>query len=154
MAGKGVLDHRIPPPVVGILAAAAMWGIAKQFPPIDFPFRLLLAAGVALAGIAIDVAGLMQFRRSRTTVNPLHPERTSALVTGGIYRRTRNPMYLGMAMLLAAWALYLGSAIALVVLPGFIAYLNRFQIAPEERVLAQRFGADFERYRGEVRRWL
>jgi protein-S-isoprenylcysteine O-methyltransferase Ste14 len=87
-------------------------------------------------------------------VNPLQPDAASSLVSGGVYRWTRNPMYLGMALVLLAWAVYLSSIAALAVLPLFIVYINRFQIEPEERALEARFGAQFERYRKAVRRWL
>jgi protein-S-isoprenylcysteine O-methyltransferase Ste14 len=90
----------------------------------------------------------------RTTTNPLKPANASALVVRGIYRVTRNPMYLGLAALLAAWAIYLSSLAALAVLPLFVLYINRFQIAPEERALRSRFGAEFEAYRARVRRWI
>jgi protein-S-isoprenylcysteine O-methyltransferase Ste14 len=76
------------------------------------------------------------------------------MVTSGVYRHTRNPMYLGMLCLLGAWAAWLGNAAALLGLPAFVAYMNRFQIAPEERALAQRFGAAFDAYAARVRRWL
>lgn len=148
------LENRVPPPLVGLLAGAAMWGLAGLLPRTEFALRVPLAILLAVAGVAIDLAGLVQFRRLRTTVNPLSPHKASALVRGGIYRRTRNPMYLGMAILLVSWAVFLGSPAALIVVPCFVAYLNRFQIEPEERALEERFGADFARYRSEVRRWL
>jgi protein-S-isoprenylcysteine O-methyltransferase Ste14 len=87
-------------------------------------------------------------------VNPMTPEASSALVVAGIFRWTRNPMYLGMLVVLIAWALWLSNALAFIVLPLFVAYLNRFQILPEERALQARFGAEFERYCRSVRRWL
>jgi protein-S-isoprenylcysteine O-methyltransferase Ste14 len=96
----------------------------------------------------------MAFRRQRTTINPLHPEKTSSLVTGGIYRISRNPMYVGMALLLLAWAVYLESPAALLGIGAFIAYITRFQIIPEESLLSRHFGAEFENYRQRVRRWL
>jgi protein-S-isoprenylcysteine O-methyltransferase Ste14 len=100
------------------------------------------------------LAGLAAFRRARTTVNPLQPDRASALVSAGIYRYTRNPMYLALAMALLAWGLWLGHAVAPCGVAIFVAWMNRYQIAPEERALAGLFGAEFERYRREVRRWL
>ncbi len=120
----------------------------------DLPFATLAAVVVASAGVAIALAGVLQFRRARTTVNPLQPSAASALVIRGVYKRTRNPMYLGMALVLLGWAVYLSSLAAAAVLPIFVAYMNRFQIGPEERALQARFGEDFARYRKAVRRWL
>jgi protein-S-isoprenylcysteine O-methyltransferase Ste14 len=141
---------------VGVITAGLMYAISRVLPlfAFDLAHRQVLVAATAALGIAIDVAGLVAFRRARTTINPLSPHKASALVTGGIYRWTRNPMYLGMAALLLAWGLWLANAGALAVIAAFVAYLNRFQIAPEERALEARFGAEFAAYRARVRRWL
>ena len=147
-----MLQNRIPPPLVAILFGLLMWTASRFLPRHDLP--LILAIVTALVGLTVCLAGVWSFRRARTTVNPLHPERASALVERGIYRYTRNPMYLGFAVVLLAWALLLGSPVALLGVPGFILYMNRFQIAPEEQALAGLFSDDFARYCGRVRRWL
>ena len=149
------LELKVPPPAVGLLLAAAMWGLAKLLPgTLAVPDPRFAAIAVALVGLAFDVAGLLSFRRARTTVNPLHPERTSALVSSGVYRLTRNPMYTGMLFLLLAWAIFLDSPWAFFGALAFVLYMNRFQIAPEERVLEGLFGDDFANYKRKVRRWL
>jgi protein-S-isoprenylcysteine O-methyltransferase Ste14 len=134
--------------------ALLMWLLA--FPSLAFtlPWRELYAGFFILAALGIGVEALVRFRRAKTTVNPLKPEQASALVVGGIYRWTRNPMYLGMLLLLVGWAFILSSWAALAILPLFVIYLNRFQIGPEERALRARFGAEFDHYRERVRRWL
>jgi protein-S-isoprenylcysteine O-methyltransferase Ste14 len=149
------LEHRIPPPLVGLLAALLMWALAAVPPLLALPgpLRLALCAALVATGVAFDLAGLVAFHRARTTVNPLRPDRATSLVTGGVYRVTRNPMYVGMALLLAAWAVWLASPWALLVVAGFVLYITRFQIEPEERVLRQRF-PEFEAYAARVRRWL
>jgi protein-S-isoprenylcysteine O-methyltransferase Ste14 len=131
-----------------------MLGLAWVAPALTFPIPSLLAFPVAAVGVSLDAVALVHFLRSRTTINPLKPESASALVTGGIYRLTRNPMYLGLATLLLAWAFYLGNLAALAGVPVFILYMNRFQIAAEERALEARFGAEYAAYRARVRRWL
>lgn len=150
------LEHRIPPPVVAVLVVAAMWGLAQLLPRVAIAsdVRNPIALGVALAGLVLSSAASMQFRRARTTVNPLRPENASALVTGGVFRFSRNPMYVGLLLGLLGWAIYLGSPVSLAGLVVFILYINRFQIEPEERAMTQRFGAEFEAYRARVRRWL
>ena len=150
------LESRVPPPLVGLAAGAAMWGIDRWLPSLRFPFpgHVALALAIGVAAFAVDVAGMVAFLRARTTVNPLRPEKASTLVTWGIFRRTRNPMYLGMAMLLVAWAVYLANPVSVVLIPLFVVYMNRFQIAPEERALESRFGAQFIEYRDRVGRWL
>jgi protein-S-isoprenylcysteine O-methyltransferase Ste14 len=113
----------------------------------------MAAISVAL-GILIAGAGLVAFRRARTTANPMRPETASSLVTSGVYRWTRNPMYLGWLPILVGWAVYLQHPVPLLVVPLFMLYLTRFQIVPEERALAANFGTQFEAYRKRVRRWL
>lgn len=149
------LDHKIPPPVVALVCAVAMYGLAQCLPQATWMWsgRSGLALVVALCGLACDAAGIWAFRRHRTTVNPLAPGKASAVVQDGIYRYTRNPMYVGMALLLTAWALWLGHPLALLVLPGFVVYLTRFQIQPEERALQTKFGAAYTDYMARVRRW-
>lgn len=118
---------------------------------------LLATAGallLAAAGGAVALAGLLAFRQARTTFNPLAPQQASALVTGGIYRYTRNPMYLGMLAVLAGWGVWLGNAASWLGLPLSMAVLTVLQIRPEERILRARFGAAFDVYAARVRRWL
>jgi protein-S-isoprenylcysteine O-methyltransferase Ste14 len=150
------LDHRIPPPIVAILLAAGMWMLAPLGPhlPLSLEWRENAGIAIALVGISVDFIGVVTFLRARTTINPLRPHKAATLVTVGIYRVTRNPMYVGLALLMLGWAAYLGSAWGF---PGpvlFVLYMNRFQIKPEERVLRDNFGEDYEAYAARVRRWL
>ena len=150
-----ILEHRVPPPVVGAVVAALMWWPSGLPPPLPLSdgARLAIVLLLAATGLTFDLLGLIAFRRSRTTVNPLQPQKASALVTGGVYRVTRNPMYVGMALLLAAWAAYLASPWSFLGPVLFVAYITRYQIAPEERVLHERF-PQFAAYAARVRRWL
>jgi protein-S-isoprenylcysteine O-methyltransferase Ste14 len=151
-----VLELRIPPPVVGLLVGAGMWAVAHALPILHVPRLVRLAAVAVLgaSGVAVAIGGVIAFRRARTTVNPLKPETSSALVCTGVYSFTRNPMYLGMALVLVAWAAFLSSVWSLAGLALFAWYITRFQIVPEERVLEKLFGASFAEYRQRVRRWL
>lgn len=150
------LEHRIPPPVVGIVIAALMaWAAGGAHWHLPTGVNGLSVALLVALGLSFDLAGLLAFRASRTTVNPMKPERASSLVTRGVYRITRNPMYVGMACLLLAWGLYLAHWPALLAGPlAYVLYLNRFQIAPEERVLLGLFGDEYRAYMARVRRWL
>jgi protein-S-isoprenylcysteine O-methyltransferase Ste14 len=150
------LEHRIPPPVIDATFALAMWGVARLLPGLsaDWPGRTPASVALALAGGLVALAGLIAFRRHRTTFNPLRPESASALVSTGVYAFTRNPMYLGMLLVLVAWALYLSNLAAAALVPLFVPCLNRLQILPEERVLRAKFGAAFDAYAARVRRWI
>ncbi|WP_267270035.1 methyltransferase family protein [Pseudomonas protegens] len=150
------LENKVPPPLVALVFGGLMGGASLGLPGFDLAWgtRLLLALPLIGAGLLFVLAGGISFRRARTTVNPLKPEAASALVTSGIYRYTRNPMYVGFALWLLAWGLYLASPLVLLGVLGFVLYMNRLQIAPEERALGRLFGADFAAYRQRVRRWL
>lgn len=150
------LDNRIPPPLAMLLVGAAMWATARAWSALAFdpPLRVPLAAAIALIGLGIEIAAGWAFRRASTTVNPLRPQTAARLVTGGANRFSRNPMYVGQALLLLAWAVWLGHAAALAQWPLFPLFITRFQILPEERALAARFGAEYAAYRAKVRRWL
>ncbi len=149
------LELKIPPPALGLLLGAAMWWIASVTPKLmALPDPANVATVIALVGVSFDIAGILFFRRARTTVNPLRPANTTALVSSGVYRITRNPMYVGMLFILIAWAVYLASAWTLLGPLAFVLYMNRFQIGPEEKVLEGLFGEAYARYKMKVRRWL
>lgn len=151
-----MLEHTIPPPAVAVFVAAGMWTVAGTGPQLALtpgPMYLAVTALVT-AGLAFSLLGVWAFRASRTTVNPLKPERASALVTDGVYRLTRNPMYVGMAFVLLAWAVYLSAMLPFVGIAVFVAFITRLQIVPEERVLHGRFGDTYAAYAARVRRWL
>ena len=150
------LENRIPPPLVAAIFAGLMWLYAQPdwrvSPPAPWHIGIVLV--VLLLGVAVCLAGVLSFRHARTTVNPLKPDTASALVSSGIYRYTRNPMYLGFAIALLAWAILLAVPLTLLGVAGFVLYIDRFQITPEERALAALFGEDFASYRNRTRRWL
>lgn len=150
------LAPRIPPLALTLVAGGLAWALARACPPLAFEtWGHVWIAGVLFAtGAASSGAGIVAFRKARTTVNPFTPHASSALVTSGIYRVTRNPMYLGFLCLLLGECLLLGNLAGLTVGPAFVGYLNRFQIVPEERALEARFGRDFQAYTARVRRWI
>lgn len=150
------LEHRIPPPLVFVLIGVAMWfvrGTTVRI-PMAVPARGIVAAVLVFAGIALGLAGATAFRRAHTTIDPHRLEAASTLVADGIYRVTRNPMYLGLAAILLGWAVCLAAPVAFGGPLLFALYITRFQIVPEERTLAAKFGPAYAAYRQRVRRWL
>jgi protein-S-isoprenylcysteine O-methyltransferase Ste14 len=139
-----------------MLAVGVMWVVKRAMPGLtfDLPGKWALAIAFALVGIAVAAFGVAQFVRAKTTVNPLKPGGVSALVTSGVYRFTRNPMYTGMLFFLAGVALAFSHLAAFAALPAFLIYMNRFQISPEEAALSRTFGPAYAAYRQRVRRWL
>ncbi|MBS1239917.1 MAG: protein-S-isoprenylcysteine methyltransferase [Proteobacteria bacterium] len=154
-AMRGLLDNRIPPLLVMLIFGWLMATIVGLVPEVTFifPQRGLVAGPIALVGLLLTVFAALQFRGAKTTLDPLHPG-ASKLVTGGLFRLSRNPIYLGMLVMLAGWAVFLCNPPALLGLWGFVLFVNRFQIAPEERALRARFGEAFEAYAVRTRRWI
>lgn len=145
----------IPPPLIAASFAAGMWLVDRGSDfDLDVPGKAWVAGGIAAAGIAVDVLSILTFRKARTTVNPLDPSRTSALVTAGPYKFSRNPMYVGLALTLTAWAVWLGNPFNLLLIGAFLATVTALQIKPEERALAARFPDAFSAYAARTRRWI
>ena len=149
-------ETRVPPPLLGLLLAVLMWGVAR----LTFAVALPALLHWPLAGLLFVLAGVFAFPafaafgRAHTTINPVRVDAATALVTGGIYRITRNPMYVGMLLLLLAWAVALAAPWALLGPAVFVGWITQLQIAPEERALEAAFGAPYAAYRARVRRWI
>jgi protein-S-isoprenylcysteine O-methyltransferase Ste14 len=144
---------RPPPPLLALAAGAAQRRMVHAPAPRSAP-RALAATAISGASLALAVASVRQFRRQGTTVEPFEPAQATALVTTGVNALSRNPMYVGMAGLLVAHAVRLGSPTALLPVAVFTAVIDRIQIAAEESALLANFGADYEAYRASVPRWL
>ena len=145
----------IPPAWFAIFAALAIVA-GRSVPQFGYASAVGKALGVALAvaGLGFAVIALGLFRRAGTTYHPTVPGEATALVTGGVYRLTRNPMYVGMALILAGIAAWYGSVIAALLVPVFVGILTAVQIIPEERALERLFGDEYRVYKHRVPRWL
>jgi len=119
-----------------------------------FVVNAVIATGLVIAGITLGVLAIKQLKREFTTLNPFRPNTTSSLVTSGIFKFTRNPMYLGMLFILIGFAIFLGKLSSFMVLPAFCLLLTEMQIKPEERILEEKFGDEYLDYKSRVRRWL
>ena len=149
------LESKVPPPALVIVIALFMWLLSWATPSLHFdvPWHNVLAVVLVSAGFITGSSGVATFRRARTTVNPTRPH-ASSLVTWGVYAISRNPMYLGGLTMLLGFAIFLSNPLAFLFLPLYVLYLNRFQIAPEERVLTSLFGETYVAYQAHARRWL
>ena len=150
------MELKIPPPVLAVSLAFLIWVTSRTLPPLWPPGAIgsYLALVLAVGGTAIDMSAKRLFLRARTTVNPLTPEAAAVMVRGGVYRWSRNPMYVGRAMQLLAISIYLASWVGLIGVVLFAAYLDRFQIRAEERALAARFPDEYPAYKATTRRWM
>jgi protein-S-isoprenylcysteine O-methyltransferase Ste14 len=150
------LEKKIPPPLVMLLFALLMGWLASNSVTMELNIiaRMICSVVLLAVGLVCCIAGIVSFRQAKTTVNPLKPELATELVSSGIYTISRNPMYLGFALFLLSFAVYLASPLAIMAVVGFVLYMNRFQIKPEERALEKIFGVAFTDYQARVRRWL
>ncbi len=156
------LELKIPPPFVMIIAGLiafllsgrSLTFLLEQVNNSDFVGSLLWPLIFLALGIAINVSGVREFASHKTSINPLDPKQSSMVVNSGIFRLSRNPMYLGLLFMLIAWADYLDNFLAFSGALFFILYVTRFQILPEERILLDKFGEDYQNYLNSVRRWL
>ncbi|WP_198912302.1 methyltransferase family protein [Parvularcula mediterranea] len=144
------------PPAWFAIFFMAIYFVGRAMPGATFrlPAEDAVAGLLTLAGIGIAVWALVQFRQQKTTFHPERPGAASALVTDGVYKVTRNPMYVGMALILLALALKLGSLLSLLLVPVFIGVITAVQIIPEERALTRLFGDEFEAFKRSTPRWL
>jgi len=150
------LETKIPPPVIALAFATLIWWMASYLPKIDIEYmpKMVIVSVLVAIGAIFDLSGLITFLRAKTTVNPMKPHASSALVKTGIYKITRNPMYVGLVFVLSGWCIYLNSPAALIGVAGFILYIHALQILPEERMLITLFGEEYIEYQSRVRRWL
>ncbi|WP_374936529.1 methyltransferase family protein [Mannheimia granulomatis] len=114
---------------------------------------LILAALLVLSAGVIATLAISALHRAKTTYSPFKPENTNRLVNRGIYRKSRNPMYLALLLGLISWALLLGSLSAWSIVPLFMWLITYFQIKPEEQILLKKFGKGYSDYLMQVRRW-
>lgn len=156
MPGMRWLEARVPPPVVMLIAALLIWGVRRAWPELGvfIPGRRAIYWTLLGLGLVVAVAGVLEFRRARTTVNPMRPANASALVTSGIYRFTRNPMYVGDVLILLAVVVFFSNPLGLAGVALFVVWMNLLQIPAEERALRGRFGAAYDAYCARVRRWI
>lgn len=151
-----MLQTKIPPPIVALVFAVAMWGLSF-LPPviaIDSSVRNFLIILFIVLAIIFDLAALFYFLKAKTTINPLQPKKASKLVINGIYRISRNPMYVGLTFLLMAWGVFISSPWAIIGIIFFVMYITIYQIKPEEYALKKTFGVEFDTYKKQVRMWL
>jgi len=147
---------KIPPPVYAIISVVLMWLLSRYYPVLETikQWPVVVGSVMILVGALIDLLAIVQFRKAKTTINPLRPESTSRLITTGLYAHTRNPMYVGMLMCLIGVALLLRSLSPLLVLSLFVLVVTVIQIIPEENALHKIFGDEFTHYKQNVPRWL
>ena len=148
------LALKIPPLIVLVIMAAIAYLLSKFLPVMMWRVPIGLPMLIAVLGVGVAVLGVREFKHAKTTINPLNPSQSSQIVQSGIFGKTRNPMYLGMTLVLCAWVLWLGGLSSWLGVLAFVIYMTKFQIIPEEQILGEKFGDEFEAYCQRVRRWM
>ena len=150
------LELKIPPAVITLIIVVTMWWI-DQYLVFSWPsFGTMWWMSFFFLGMGglFGAFGLVEFYRSSTSIDPHKPNKASHLVTRGVYNISRNPMYVGLLLILIGYGFYLGNVLVFAMIPLFIAYMNRYQIIPEEKVMEEKFGEEYQKYKSEVRRWM
>ena len=149
------LELKIHPPIVLLFCLCLAYVLSHYLPLLALPSILSSLYGyIGATGVLLSLAGIWEFRKAKTTIDPTKPENASQLVSGGVYRITRNPMYLGMLFINIATIFKFSNYYGFIALPVFIVYITQFQIKPEERIIEDVFGEEYVHYKKKVRRWL
>lgn len=149
-----MLKTKIPPPIIAIAFIVILYISSLWMDRFIFEGQSIFSLFIFILGLGCVLSASTQFRRINTTVNPLHPESASHLVVDGIFKFTRNPMYVGLCAVILAFGFYVGTWFVFILLPLFVISINYLQIVPEEVALQKLFGDEYVSYCNSVRRWI
>ena len=148
------MNNKIPPPIVTLLSGLAIYFSKNIFPNHHGPILDVFSILLLICGIIIIRTAFLSFKNHQTTINPLNLTKTSSLVNTGIFKYTRNPMYLGMVFILISIALKFNIYGGIIVVLLFFSFITKFQIVPEENAMENLFGKEYKKYKKTTRRWL
>tara|TARA_B100000963_G_scaffold31614_1_gene23398 strand:+ start:296 stop:742 length:447 start_codon:yes stop_codon:yes gene_type:complete len=144
----------IPPPLITLICALLIFLSKFLFPELTFNYSNKLCLFFLISGFSIILISCRTFKKQKTTINPIKIEKASSLVTCGIFKYSRNPMYLGMLLILISTAIKFSFYGGVIVIGFFVYFITIFQILPEEKAMQKLFGEDFIKYKNKTRRWL
>tara|TARA_X000001036_G_C20612434_1_gene779550 strand:+ start:821 stop:1267 length:447 start_codon:yes stop_codon:yes gene_type:complete len=148
------MNNKIPPPIITLICGLGIYFSRPLFPKYNYISIDIIAASFLLLGIIILITAVLSFKRQSTTISPLQPEKASYLVVSGIFKYSRNPMYLGMLLILISMTIKFNFVGGILIIFGFITFITKFQIIPEEIALERLFGKEFTRYKKKTKRWI
>jgi protein-S-isoprenylcysteine O-methyltransferase Ste14 len=148
------METRIPPPIVTLVFGLSIYFSREIFQVVEIKYSFYIGILLLILGLAILISAVRLFRKDKTTVNPLSPEQATKLVTDGIFKYSRNPMYLGMVFILSSMAVFFNLIGGIILIALFCFYITKFQIIPEERAMSNLFSQDFNKYKQATRRWI
>ena len=145
---------KIPPPLVVLILVISTFFSSKKIDLIQIPFQSLISIFILSIGILILLNPVLKFKKSKTTINPIKFKKVNKLVTSGIYKYSRNPMYLGLLMIVISSSIFYLNIYSILTPLFFYLWINRFQIKREEIFLTEKFGEDYLSYKKKTRRWI
>ena len=148
------METKIPPPIVTLIFGLFIYFSRGIFQPVEIEYSFYIGILLLLGGAMILISAVRSFKKDKTTINPLSPEQATKLVTDGIFKYSRNPMYLGMALVLGSMAVFFNLLGGVILITLFCLYITKFQIIPEERAMRDLFLDVFDKYTKVTRRWI
>ena len=148
------MNNKIPPPIVTLAFGLMIYFSRNIFPDINNIIFYVLSLFFIILGPFVLISAVRSFKAKQTTINPININNASSLVTSGVFKYSRNPMYLGMVFILLALSFRFNLVGGILFTSIFIMYITKFQIIPEEAAMKRIFGEDFNRYKNETRRWI
>ena len=148
------METKIPPPIVTLLFGLSIYFSRGIFQAVEVKYSFYIAILLLILGLTVLISAVRLFRKDKTTVNPLSPEQATKLVMDGIFKYSRNPMYLGMAFILGSIAVFFNLIGGIILIALFCLYITKFQIIPEEKAMSNLFSQDFDKYKQTTRRWI
>ena len=148
------IKTKIPPPLVALTFGFLINYTKNIFPKIEISNDIIFGSFMIIIGLIIILSAIILFKKYQTTITPLNPSNATKLITDGIYKFSRNPMYLGLLLVLLGISIILNPVGGLSLIPLFILYLNLFQIIPEENAMVDLFKDEFSEYQKNVRKWI
>ena len=145
---------KIPPPLIVLTLIISIYFSSKKIDLINIPLQLEISFFILSLGTLVFINPVLKFIKSKTTINPIQFEETNRLVTSGIFKYSRNPMYLGMLMIIISTSIFYLNIYSILTPFLFIFWINKFQIKREEVFLTEKFGKEYLSYKNKTRRWL
>ena len=148
------MNNKIPPPIVALFCGLGIYCSRYLFPTFSFDYSILISIIFVLTGFFVFLSAIRSFKKQETTIDPLNPEKATSLVTNGIFKYSRNPMYLGVILILCSISIQFSLIGGLIIIPIFLLFITKYQIIPEEKAMKNLFKEDFQSYKEKTRRWL
>ena len=145
---------KIPPPLLVLILVVSNYFSSKKIDLILLPNQDITSIIIFLIGMLILINPIFKFIKSKTTIDPIKFKKVNKLITSGIYRYSRNPMYLGLLMLVTSTSIFYLNIFSITTPFFFYYWINRFQIKREEIFLTEKFGKEYLLYKTKTRRWI